>query len=60
MTAARAKAAFDAAEDMSPETPRPLRREMPPADPFPVAAFGGILVPAAGGIDAGVKAPTRI
>jgi hypothetical protein len=60
MTAAQAKAAFDAAEDFSPEQPRPLRREMPPADPFPVDALGGILGPAARGIEDRVQAPAAI
>ena len=60
MTASRAKAAFDAAEDFSPEPPRPLRREMPPADPYPVDALGGVLGPAARGIEDRVQAPAAI
>lgn len=60
MTAVRAKAAFDAAEDISPEPPRPLRREKPPAEPFPVDALGGLLGPAARGIEDRVQAPAAI
>jgi hypothetical protein len=30
------------AEDVKPEPPRPLMRELPPADPFPVDALGPV------------------
>jgi Protein of unknown function (DUF3987) len=40
--------------------PRPLIRELPPADPFPVEALGDILEPAARGINDRVQAPMAI
>jgi hypothetical protein len=42
------------------EPPRPLIRELPPADPFPVEALGDILEPAARGINDRVQAPMAI
>jgi hypothetical protein len=60
MTAAQAKAAMDCAETFAPEPPRPLRRELPPADPFPVDALGDVLGPAAKGIHDKVQAPLAI
>ena len=42
------------------EPPRPLIRELPPADPFPVEAFGDILELAAKGINDRVQAPMAI
>jgi Protein of unknown function (DUF3987) len=42
------------------EPPRPLIRELPPADPFPVEALGEILEPAARGINDRVQAPMAI
>ena len=42
------------------EPPRPLIRELPPADPFPVAALGDILEAAASGINDRVQAPIAI
>ena len=43
-----------------PEPPRPLIRELPPADPFPVEALGDILEPAARGINDRVQAQMAI
>ena len=42
------------------EPPRPLIRELPPADPFPVDALGEILGAAAKGINDRVQAPMAI
>lgn len=60
MTAAQAKAAFDQATTFAPEPPRPLRREVPPADPFPLDALGGALQAAAEAIVDRVKCPAAI
>jgi hypothetical protein len=48
------------AEEIKPEPPRPLTRELPPADPFPIAALGDILGPAAQAIHDRVQAPPAI
>lgn len=48
------------AEDVKPEPPRPLMRELPPADPFPVDALGDVLGAAAGAINDRVQAPIAI
>lgn len=42
------------------EPPRPLRRPMPPADPYPVEALGNVLRPAALGINERIQAPIAI
>jgi Protein of unknown function (DUF3987) len=42
------------------EPPRPLMRELPPADPFPVEALGEVLAPAARAIHDRVQAPLAI
>jgi hypothetical protein len=42
------------------ESPRPLMREMPPPDPFPIQALGGILANAAIGIQDRTRAPIAI
>src|SRR5262245_59800556 len=42
------------------EPPRPLMREMPPPDPFPTQALGGILSNAAIGIPDRTRAPIAI
>jgi hypothetical protein len=60
MTAAQVKAAIEGAETFTPEPPRPLRRELPPADAFPVDALGDVLGPAAIGIHEKVQAPVAI
>jgi len=43
-----------------PEPPRPLIRELPPADPFPIDAIGEILGAAAKAINDRVQAPMAI
>jgi len=47
-------------EPVKSEPPRPLMRELPPADPFPVDALGHVLAPAARAIHDRVKAPLAI
>jgi phage/plasmid primase-like uncharacterized protein len=42
------------------ESPQPLMRELPPADPFPIEALGGVLAPAARAIHDRVRAPLAI
>ena len=49
----------EAAEVMA-EPPRPLMRELPPADPYPVDALGVVLAPAARAIHDRVRAPLAI
>jgi hypothetical protein len=44
----------------TPEPPRPLVREIPPADPYPVAALGSLLSEAALAIQDRVQAPLAI
>jgi len=46
-------------KDVKAEAPRPLLREMPPADPFPVDALD-VLAPAARAIHDRVQAPLAI
>jgi hypothetical protein len=48
------------AEDFRAEAPRPLMRELPPADPFPVDALGDVLGAAARAIHDRVQAPIAI
>jgi Protein of unknown function (DUF3987) len=48
------------AEDVKPEPPRPLMRELPPADPYPIDALGSVLGPAACAIHDRVQAPIAI
>jgi Protein of unknown function (DUF3987) len=43
--------------DLVPEAPRPLMRELPPADPFPTDALGELLAKAAHGIQDRTRAP---
>jgi hypothetical protein len=45
---------------MLSEAPRPLRREMDPAEPFPMDALGDILEPAARAIQEKVQAPLAL
>ena len=47
-------------EDVTSEPPRPLMRELPPADPFPVDALGDVLGDAARAIHDRVRAPIAI
>jgi hypothetical protein len=48
------------AEEVKPEPPRPLMRELPPADPFPIDALGDLLGAAARAIHDRVQAPIAI
>jgi hypothetical protein len=48
------------APEMKSEPPRPLVRELPEADPFPVDALGDLLKSAAQGIHQQVQAPVAI
>ena len=48
------------AEEVKIETPRPLMRELPPADPFPADALGDVLGAAAPAIRDRVRAPLAI
>ena len=49
-----------AAPEMKGEPPRPLMRELPPADPYPVDALGEVLAPAARAIHDRIQAPLAI
>jgi Protein of unknown function (DUF3987) len=48
------------AEEVRLEPPRPLMRELPPADPFPIEALGELLAGAARAIHDRVQAPLAI
>jgi Protein of unknown function (DUF3987) len=48
------------AEDVTLEPPRPLMRDLPPADPYPIDALGDVLAPAARAIHDRVQAPLGI
>jgi hypothetical protein len=54
------RAIVEAAKDEKAEPPRPLMRELPPADPFPVDALGNVLAPAAQAIHDRVRAPLAL
>jgi hypothetical protein len=54
------RAITTAATDVKPEPPRPLMRDVPPADPYPVDALGVMLAPAADAIRDLVQAPPVI
>jgi hypothetical protein len=54
------RAIITMAPEVTPEPPRPLMREVPPADPFPVDALGEALAPAARAIHDRVQAPLAI
>ena len=58
--AAGVRRIVDEAEDVKPEPPRPLMRELPPADPFPVDALGDVLAPATSALHDRVRAPIAI
>jgi hypothetical protein len=60
VSAPQAKAAFDTAKPFGPEPPRPLRRDPPPADPFPLDALGNVLGRAAEAIIDQVQCPPAI
>jgi len=51
---------IDGAEDVKPEPPRPLFRELPPADPFPIDALGDVLGAGARAIHDRVQAPIAL
>jgi Protein of unknown function (DUF3987) len=51
---------IDGAPERKAEPPRPLMRELPPADPYPVGALGDVLAPAARAINDRVQAPLAI
>jgi hypothetical protein len=59
-SAAEIRRLVDGAEDVKPEPPRPLFRELPPADPFPVDALGNVLGAAARAIHDRVQAPLAV
>lgn len=56
----KAKIDRNRADARTSEPPRPLMRELPPADPFPVDALGDVLGAAARAIHDRVQAPTAI
>jgi hypothetical protein len=58
--AAEIRRLVNGAKDVQPELPRPLMRELPPADPFPVDALGEVLGAAARAIHDRVQAPLAI
>jgi hypothetical protein len=58
--AERVREAMEAAQEVKPDAPRPLMRELSPADPFPVDALGDVLRPAAWAIHDRVQAPLAI
>jgi hypothetical protein len=58
--AAEIRRIIEMGEDAKPEPPRPLMRELPPADPFPVDALSGVLGAAARAIHDRVQAPIAI
>jgi hypothetical protein len=63
-TADKLKVLVEALPEIIPlageEPPRPLMRELPPPDPFPIEALGGILANAAIGIQDKTRAPIAI
>ena len=48
------------AQSYNPEPPRPLRREPPPSDPYPIDCLGDVLGSAAQGIQDVVQCPVAI
>jgi hypothetical protein len=58
--AAELRRIIEVAEDAKPEPPRPLMRELAPADPYPVDALGDALGKAARAIHDRVQAPIAI
>lgn len=54
------KEAVENARTFHPEPPRPLRRELPAPEPFPVEMLGPVLAPAAIAINEIVQAPVAI
>jgi hypothetical protein len=60
MTREQVNAVFERATEAKLEPPRPLLREMPPADPYPTDALGNVLAGAARAIHDRVQAPLAI
>jgi hypothetical protein len=58
--AAEIRRIIDEAKHVTPEPPRPLMRELPPADPFPGDALGDVLGSAARAIHDRVQSPLAI
>ena len=58
--AAEIRSIVENAEEVKIEPPRPLMRELPPADPFPADALGDVLGAAARAIRDRVQAPLAI
>jgi hypothetical protein len=58
--AERVRTIISAAAEVKAEPPRPLMRELPPADPYPVDALGDVLAGAARAIHDRVQAPFAI
>src|SRR5262245_19440248 len=58
--AERVRDTVGAAADEQLEPPRPLMRELPPADPYPIDALGDVLAPAARAIHDRVQAPMAV
>jgi hypothetical protein len=56
----RAEAKANGQTQVNPEGPRPLMRERPPADPFPIDALGDVLGAGARAIHDRVRAPLAI
>jgi hypothetical protein len=54
------RAIVTTAPEIKSEPPRPLMRELPPADPFPVEALGDVLASAARTINDRIRAPIAI
>ena len=57
---ARVRELVDGGQELKPEAPRPLMRELPPADPFPIDSLGDVLASAARAIQDRVRAPLAI
>jgi Protein of unknown function (DUF3987) len=60
MSREHVRAMVSTAPEVTPEPPRPLMRELPPADLFAVEALGDVLAPAARAIHDRVQAPLAI
>ena len=60
MSRENVRATVESANYAMTEPPRPLTRELPPADPFPVDALGSVLAPAARAIHDRVRAPIAL
>lgn len=54
------RSAIDGAPEFQLEPPRPLRRQMPEAEPFPIEALGSILGPAAMSINETIQSPLAL